>query len=102
MINIDKTSKLILIWIALMLTIIAAKELLQAPILMAQDSSVETQKIVLEQPIEVVIKEPVKIDIARWSAFPSQSFKVKIDEPWPAKIEVTDEVKVSGELKLRD
>jgi len=44
----------------------------------------------------------VKIDIAEWSANPSQGIKVKIDDPWPAKIEIKDEVRVKGELRLQD
>lgn len=29
------------------------------------------------------------------------TFKVKIDDPWPAKIEIKDEVRIKGELKLQ-
>ncbi len=29
------------------------------------------------------------------------TFMVKIDDPWPAKIEIKDEVRIKGELKLQ-
>ena len=100
MVTTDKTLKFVLIWIAVMLTVLVADKILQIPIALAQDSSTLPSKIVLKEPIEVIIKEP--IDIAGWSAYPSQAIKVKIDDPWPAKIEIKDEVRVKGELKLRD
>jgi hypothetical protein len=94
----DKTLKFVLIWIAVMLTILAVDKILHIPVAIAQEGGTYTQS----GPTEVVIKEPVKIEIARWSAYPSQALKVKIDDPWPAKIEIEDEVKITGELKLRD
>lgn len=29
------------------------------------------------------------------------TFMVKIDDPWPVKIEIKDEVRIKGELKLQ-
>ena len=98
----DKTLKFVLIWIAVMLTILAVDKMLHIPVAFAQEASAQSSNIVLKQPIEVVIKSPVKIDIAEWSAYPSQGIKVKIDDPWPARIEIKDEVRVKGELRLKD
>jgi hypothetical protein len=98
----DKTLKFVLIWIAVMLTILAVDKILHIPVVYAQEGSEQSSNILLNQPIEVVIKNPVKIDIARWSAYPSQGIKVKIDDPWPARIEIKDEVRVKGELRLKD
>ncbi len=102
MISLDKTTRLILVWIAVMLTVIAAKEIFQVPMLLAQEGAQVTPKLKSQEPIEVVIKGPVAVKISDWNAYPSQPFKVKIDEPWPARIEITDEVKIRGELKLRE
>jgi|GEM_PF-1332822 len=98
----DKTLKFVLIWIAVMLTILAVDKMLHIPVAFAQEGSAQSSNIALNQPIEVVIKSPVQIDIARWSAYPSQGIKVKIDDPWPARIEIKDEVRVKGELRLKD
>lgn len=98
----DKIFKFVLIWIAVMLTILAVDKILQIPVALAQDSSTQSAKIALKEPIEVIIKEPIEVDIADWGNYPSQAIKVKIDDPWPARIEIKDEVKVKGELKLRD
>ena len=68
----------------------------------AQEPGMPSSKIELRGPIEVIIKEPVKTDIQGWSAYPSQAIRVKIDDPWPAKIRIDDEVKVKGELRLQD
>jgi hypothetical protein len=94
----DKTLKFVLIWIAVMLTILAVDKIFSIPVAMAQEGSTYIQS----GPVEVIIKEPIQIEIARWSAYPSQALKVKIDDPWPAKIEIEDQVKITGELKLRD
>ena len=98
----DKTLKFTFIWIAIMLTIIAADKILHVPVAFAQKGSIQSSNIVLKEPIEVIIKQPIEIDIANWSAYPHQAIKVKIDDPWPAKIVIKDEVRVKGELKLRD
>jgi hypothetical protein len=94
----DKTLKFILIWIAVMLTVLAADKILHIPMAIAQEGGTYSTS----GPTEVIIKEPIQIEIARWSAYPSQALKVKIDDPWPAKVEIEDEVKITGELKLRD
>jgi hypothetical protein len=98
MINTDKTLKFVLIWIAVMLTILAIDKILQIPVAIAQ----EGVSYATTDPVEVIIKEPIRINIIEWSAYPSQAIKVKIDDPWPAKIEIEDEVRVKGELKLKD
>ena len=102
MIGKDKTLRFVLIWIAAMLTILAVDKMMHIPVAFAQEASAQSSNIVLKQPIEVVIKSPVKIDIAEWSAYPSQAIKVKIDDPWPVRIEIKDEVRVKGELRLKD
>ncbi len=96
----DKTLKIILIWIAVMLTILAADKILQIQTVFAQEGSTSTLKS--GGPIEIIIKKPIDINIAEWSAYPSHAIKVKIDDPWPAKIKIEDEVHVHGELRLRD
>ncbi|UCC11178.1 MAG: hypothetical protein JSW02_07405 [candidate division WOR-3 bacterium] len=98
----DRTSKFVLIWIAVMLTILAIDKLVHIPVAIAQEPGTSSSKIELRGPIEVVIKEPVKTDIQGWNAYPSQAIRVKIDDPWPAKIRIDDEVQVKGELHLRD
>ena len=102
MLKVDKTIKFVLIWIAVMLTIIAAKEIFQVPLLMAQEGAAKTGSLETKGPIEVIIKYPVAIKISEWNGYPAQPFKVKIDDPWPARIEIKDEIKVRGELKLRE
>jgi hypothetical protein len=84
-----------------MLTILAADKILQIQFAFAQED-VQSSQIVIKEPIEVVIREPVRTRITEWSAFPSQAIKVKIDDPWPAQIKIRDEVEVKGELRLRD
>ena len=96
----DKTLKIVLIWIAVMLTILAADRILQMQTAFAQEGSTST--IRSKNPIEVIIKEPIDITIAQWSAYPSRAIPVKIDDPWPAKIKIEDEVRVQGELRLKD
>lgn len=96
----DKILKIVLIWIAVMLTILAADKMLQIQTAFAQEGSVSTIKS--EGPIEVIIKTPIDINVAEWSAYPSRAIKVKIDDPWPAKIKIDDEVHVQGELRLKD
>ncbi len=98
----DKTIRFVLIWIAIMLTILVADKVLQMRFAFAQIEPTQPTQLVLDEPIEVVIKEPVKTYITQWGAYPSQAIKVKIDDPWPAKIEIKDEVKVKGELRLKD
>jgi hypothetical protein len=98
----DRTTKLVLIWIAVMLTVLAVDKIAHIPIAIAQEPGMPSSKIELRGPIEVIIKEPVKTDILEWNAFPSQAIRVKIDDPWPARIQIDDEVKVKGELRLRD
>jgi hypothetical protein len=98
----DKTLKFVLIWIAVMLTILAVDKIIHIPLAIAQESGIPWSRIELREPIEVIIKEPIEIDISEWNAYPSQAIRVKIDDPWPAKIEIKDEVRVKGELKLRD
>jgi hypothetical protein len=97
MIIIDRTLKLTLIWIALMLTIIAFKMALSDHALMAQEPAPSGSG-----PLQVVISEPVPVKIVDWNAYPSQPFKVKIDDPWPARVEIMDEVKVKGELRMQN
>lgn len=93
----DKTLKIILIWIAVMLTILSVDKLFKTPLLFAQAGITKTK------PIEIVIKEPVPVRarIVEWSGNPQQPIKVKIDDPWPARIEIKDEVKVKGEIRLK-
>ena len=98
----DRTTKVVLIWIAVMLTVLAADKLLQTQLAFAEDEHTQPIQLVLNEPVEIVIKEPVKAKIVEWSAYPSQHIKVKIDDPWPAKVEIKDDVTVTGELKLRD
>ncbi|UCG91387.1 MAG: hypothetical protein JSV97_09940 [candidate division WOR-3 bacterium] len=96
----DKTLKVVLIWIAVMLTILAADKIFQLQTAVAQEGSTSTLRS--EGPIEVIIKKPIDINIVEWSAYPSHPIKVKIDDPWPAKIKIEDEVRVRGELRLKD
>ena len=98
----DKTLKFVLIWIAVMLTVLAVDRIMNIRPAFAQEPGMPSSKIELRGPIEVIIKEPVKTDIQGWSAYPSQAIRVKIDDPWPAKIRIDDEVKVKGELRLQD
>jgi hypothetical protein len=98
----DRTTKLVLIWIAVMLTILAVDKLLETRFAFAEDEHAQAVPFVLNEPVEIVIKEPVKTSIVEWSAYPSQHIKVKIDDPWPAKIEIEDDVKITGELRLKD
>jgi len=102
MINVDKTTKVILIWIAMMLTFIALKELLPVPMLVAQDANSQASIVKPNGPIEVIIGEPVSVKIVDWNAYPSQPFKVKIDDPWPARVEIQNDVNVKGELRLQN
>ncbi|HEX7320589.1 MAG TPA: hypothetical protein VF399_09580 [bacterium] len=96
MIKIDRTMKLLLAWIAFALTIIALKMALPDHALMAQETLPS-----VSGPLQVVISEPVPVKIVDWNAYPSQPFKVKIDDPWPARVEIMDEVKIKGELRLQ-
>jgi hypothetical protein len=98
----DRTLKFVLIWIAVMLTVLAIDKIIHIPVAVAQEPGMPSSKIELRGPIEVVITEPVKTDIQGWNAYPSQAIRVKIDDPWPAKIRIDDEVNVKGELRLRD
>jgi len=98
----DKTTKLVLFWIAVMLTILAADKLLQTRLAFADEECTQPVQLILNEPVEIVINEPVKTKIVEWSAYPSQHIKVKIDDPWPAKVEIKDDVKVTGELRLKD
>ncbi len=97
----DRTLKFVLIWIAVMLTILAADKLLHIQFAFAQEDTLASQ-IVFKEPIEIVIREPVKTRITEWSAYPSQAIKVKIDDPWPAQIKIKDDVNIKGELRLKD
>lgn len=94
--------KIVLIWIAIMLTILAVDKVLNIPFANAQVGGESGSKLVLSEPIEVIITQPVETEITNWSAYPSQAIKVKIDDPWPAKIEIENEVRVTGQLQLRD
>jgi hypothetical protein len=98
----EKSTTFVMIWIAVMLTILAADKLLQTRLAFAEDEYAQPVQLVLNEPLKIVIAEPVEIEIVEWRAYPSQHIRVKIDEPWPAKIEVKDEVKVTGELRLKD
>jgi len=102
MVSLDRTLKVVLIWIAIMLTILAVDKIFNIPFAIAQESDNSGSKIVLNEPIEVIISQPIEIEITKWSAYPSQAIKVKIDDPWPARIEIEDEVRVTGQLQLRD
>jgi hypothetical protein len=101
MMSSDKMLKMVLIWIAIMLTILAVDKVLHIPFANAQVSGESGSKIVLKEPIEVIITQPIEAEITNWSAYPSQAIKVKIDDPWPAKIEIEDEVRVTGSLEMR-
>jgi hypothetical protein len=98
----DRTTKVVLIWIAVMLTVLAADKLLQTRLAFAAEEQGQPMRLVLEEPVEIVIQEPVEAKIVEWSAYPSQHIKVKIDDPWPAKVQIKDDVTVTGELKLKD
>lgn len=98
----DRTTRFVLMWIAVMLTILAADKLLQTRFAFAEEEHAQSMQLVLNEPVEIVIKEPVKTKIVEWSAYPSQHIKVKIDDPWPAKVEIKDDVKITGELRLKD
>lgn len=98
----DRTTKFVLIWIAVMLTILAIDKIAHIPLAIAQEPSLSSSKLEIRGPIEVIIKEPVKTDIQGWNAYPSQAIRVKIDDPWPAKIRIDDEVRVKGDLRLQD
>jgi len=76
----DKTLKFTFIWIAIMLTIIAAVRYYKFRFSFAQEDSIQSSNIVLKEPIEVIIKQPTEIDIADWNAYPRQAIKVKIDD----------------------
>jgi len=97
----DRTLKFVLIWIAVMLTILAADKILHIQFAFAQEDA-QAPQIVLREPVEIVITEPVKTQITEWSVYPSQAIKVKIDDPWPAQIKIKDEVSIKGELRLKD
>lgn len=98
----DRTLKFVLVWIAVMLTILAVDKIVHIPFAVAQESGSPGTTVVLNEPIEVIIREPVETEITNWSAYPSQAIKVKIDDPWPARIEIEDEIRVTGQLQLRD
>ncbi|KPK73305.1 hypothetical protein AMJ87_01920 [candidate division WOR_3 bacterium SM23_60] len=98
----DRTTKLALLWIAVMLTILAADKLVQTRLAFAEDKQAPNVQLIVNEPLEIMITEPVKTKIVEWSTYPSQPVKVKIDDPWPAKVEIKDEVKVTGELRLKD
>ncbi len=97
----DRTLKFVLIWIAVMLTILAADKILHIQFAFAQEDA-QTPQIALKEPVEIVITEPVRTQITEWSVYPSQAIKVKIDDPWPAQIKIKDEVSIKGELRLKD
>lgn len=100
--NNDKILKIILIWIGIMLTLLVADKYLAIPTANAQDNNAALRQVLSDEPIEVVVKGTVKIDIAEWSDYQDRTIKVKIDDPWPAKINIDDAVEVKGELRLRD
>lgn len=97
MLKLDRLTKILMFWIAVMLTIIVVKTVLPEHILMAQESNTLSPG-----PVEVIIKEPVAVRVIDWDANPSQPFKVKIDDPWPARVEIRDEIKVKGELRMQN
>lgn len=97
----DRTLKFVLIWIAVMLTILALDKLLHIQVAFVQEDTVASH-IMFKEPIEIVIREPVRTRITEWNAYPSQAIKVKIDDPWPAQIKIRDEVNIKGELRLKD
>ena len=97
----DKTTRFVLIWIAVMLTILAIDKIAHIPFAVAQEG-VPGSRIVLDEPIEVIVKQPIETEITNWSAYPSQAIKVKIDDPWPARIEIDDEVRITGQVQVRD
>lgn len=98
----DRTTKFVLLWIAMMLTILAADKLLQTRLAFAEDKQTPNVQLAVSEPLEIVITEPVKTKIVELSTYSSQPVKVKIDDPWPAKVEIKDDVKVTGELRLKD
>lgn len=79
----DKWSKLLLLWIAVMLTVIALKPMFNTPVAYAEDrSSLE--------PVEVTIKSPIEVKI------------VDFKSTWPCDVKIKDDVEIKGELKMKN
>jgi hypothetical protein len=95
----DRFTRVILVWIAAALTLLVLEKVLQIPAAFAQESGQSGVKVVKTQPVEVVIRGPVDVRVVEWNDVPGQAIKVKIDDPWPARIEIKDEVRVKGELR---
>ncbi len=95
----DRFTRIILVWIAVALTVLVFDKVLQIPAAFAQDGSQAGGKLMKGQPVEVVIKGPIDVRIVEWNDIPGQAIKVKIDDPWPARIEIKDEVRVKGEIR---
>jgi len=99
MLSNDRFTRIILVWIAVAMTILAVDRVFQIRPAFAQDTSQSRVRLSNPQPTEVVIKGPVDIRIIEWRDVPDQPVKVKIDDPWPARIEIKDEIRVKGEIK---
>lgn len=95
----DRFTRVILLWIAIALTVLVLDKVLQIPAAFAQDGGQVGGKLVKNQPLEVIIKGPIDVRIVEWNDIPGQAIKVKIDDPWPARIEIKDEVRVKGEIR---
>lgn len=98
----DRVFKLLLLWIAVMLTLLVAEKFVSIPLANAQGTLPGTSPIYSDEPVEVIVKGTVKIDVAEWSDFPDRAIKVKIDDPWPARVTIDDDVEVKGELRLKE
>ncbi len=98
----DRILKITLIWIGIMLTLLVADKFLTIPTANAQDNKANLHELLSDKPVEVIVKGTVKIDIAEWSDYQDRVIKIKIDDPWPARISIDDPVEVKGELRLRD
>jgi hypothetical protein len=88
----DKWTKFLLLWIAFMLTVIAFKPLLEIPIAQAKESVSQSESPVIElkEPVIVEFRKPIEVRI------------VDIKTVWPTEVKIKDEVKVGGELKLKN
>lgn len=98
----DRLFKLLLLWIAVMLTLLVAEKFIAIPLATAQGTGPAAQPLYSNEPVEIIVKGTVKIDVAEWSDFPDRAIKVKIDDPWPARVTIDDDVEVKGELRLKN
>lgn len=90
----DKWMRLTLFWIALMLTIIAFRPISRQ----VGTAQAENKEATEPVPTYVKFKEPIRVELR-------EPIEVKITDirsTWPYEIRIKDEVKVTGELKLKD